>query len=295
MKVYLMLSLVWITNGNVFAQELEFSALGFDPAYCRLYSYQNGNGVVYAGATGGVPDYSYEWTDLSNGDTHSNTTWGGRNPGCYKIVITDQVGTTITDTLCVDSLNPIANMAVISDDLFGGPDYFIGIAPASVTFENLSLNVPDAIDGEMGIRYFFQPQGFEPFETTSYLATVFDYTYEYGGIWTSRLVAINKNGCTDTVYASFNIFGPSSIPSESANDVIKVVANSISAQINVQVSIENEPLIFIVYNTSGQLLFQQNLTENVTNVDFNFANGLYFYEVYQPNSSTKLKAGKFIF
>ena len=58
---------------------LVFSEFGFDPAYCRLYGYQNGNGVAFGAATGGTPDYDYLWTNLDNGATSINSTWGGLN------------------------------------------------------------------------------------------------------------------------------------------------------------------------------------------------------------------------
>jgi len=48
-----------------------------------LFDFQSGNGVVFAAATGGVPDYTYLWTNLETGDTEDNTTWGGLNPGNY--------------------------------------------------------------------------------------------------------------------------------------------------------------------------------------------------------------------
>ncbi|WP_035843213.1 PKD domain-containing protein, partial [Crocinitomix catalasitica] len=46
---------------------LEFVELGYEPAYCRLYDYQKGNGVVKAAMIGGVADYGYLWTNLQTG------------------------------------------------------------------------------------------------------------------------------------------------------------------------------------------------------------------------------------
>jgi hypothetical protein len=49
-----------------YPDSLYFVELGTEPAYCRLFSYQSGNGVVYAAAAGGNPDYTYLWTNLWN-------------------------------------------------------------------------------------------------------------------------------------------------------------------------------------------------------------------------------------
>jgi hypothetical protein len=87
---------------------------GMEPASCRLYYYQNGNGVVYAAATGGTPDYTYLWTNLSTGVTSDNSTWGGLNPADYMITVTDDNGCILTQTITLDSLNPIADFDMSS-------------------------------------------------------------------------------------------------------------------------------------------------------------------------------------
>ena len=54
-------SILFIFTGFIsFSQdELRFTEVSSEAAYCRLYSYQNGNGQVTATATGGTPNYSY--------------------------------------------------------------------------------------------------------------------------------------------------------------------------------------------------------------------------------------------
>ncbi|WP_157454305.1 PKD domain-containing protein, partial [Crocinitomix catalasitica] len=93
---------------------LRFVEFEFEPAYCRLYNYQKGNGVVKAAMAGGIPDYDYLWTNLSTGETSTNSTWGGLNPGQYEMVATDENGCTLTQILTVDSLNPRANFEITS-------------------------------------------------------------------------------------------------------------------------------------------------------------------------------------
>ena len=105
---------------------------GFDPAFCRVFDFQNGNGQVFASASGGTPDYTYLWTDLSDPtSTTTNTTWGGRNPGDYLIVATDANGCTIERTVTVDSLNPVASFTTVSDDLNSDCQ---GVGPVEVEF-----------------------------------------------------------------------------------------------------------------------------------------------------------------
>ena len=41
--------------------EITFTEFESQPAYCRLFDYQSGNGVVSVAATGGLPGFTYEW------------------------------------------------------------------------------------------------------------------------------------------------------------------------------------------------------------------------------------------
>ena len=84
---------------------LSFSEFGAFPAYCRLFGYQSGNGVVFGSVTGGAGDFDYLWENLDNGETTENTTWGGLNPGNYRITVTDGNGCELSREIIVDSLN----------------------------------------------------------------------------------------------------------------------------------------------------------------------------------------------
>ncbi|MCC7453834.1 MAG: hypothetical protein IT222_06695, partial [Crocinitomix sp.] len=115
---------------------LLLSEFGYDPAYCRLFDYQSGNGVVFGAATGGTPDYTYKWTNLETGDWVSNTTWGGLNPGIYEFTVTDKNGCVLTQLIEVDSLNPIADFTITLDQLKTDCD---AVIPVDIMFTNNSL------------------------------------------------------------------------------------------------------------------------------------------------------------
>jgi gliding motility-associated-like protein len=188
---------------------LSFSEYGYNPAYCRLFDYQSGNGVVYGAAIGGTPDYDYLWTNLDNGETSINSTWGGLNPGNYELLVIDANGCVLEQSLVLDSLNPIAAFTINSDQL--NSDYQ-GTAPVEVSFINESENFADSTYPDVDTVFFWNldhptadwqitTDYFESIDTT-YLARGNTYTVDV------CLVAINKNGCTDTTCKLITIYEP---------------------------------------------------------------------------------------
>ena len=186
-----------------------FVEFGTRPAYCRLYGYQNGNGVVFGSATGGTPDFDYLWTNLETGATTTNSTWGGLNPANYILVATDANGCVLTKTVLLDSLNPNADFTVNSDQLNFDNQ---GTAPVEVFFVNTSTNFSDPTDPLADTTFFWNldtptavwqisESWFETFDTT-YLERGQTYTVDV------CLVAINKNGCKDTTCKILTIFEP---------------------------------------------------------------------------------------
>lgn len=182
---------------------------GYDPAYCRLYGYQNGNGRVYASASGGTGDADYLWTELATGNTSTNSTWGGRNPGLYTITVTDDNGCVATRTIEVDSLSPIADFNVISDQLNAD---LKGTAPVEVQFENTSLYFANPLNPLADTTFFWSldtpNSGW--FISDDYFE-ILDTTYEAKGQSYEVevcLVAMNKNGCKDTTCKILTIFEP---------------------------------------------------------------------------------------
>lgn len=182
---------------------------GSEPASCRLYGYQNGNGVVYGAATGGTPDYDYTWINLETGAEINNTTWGGLNPGNYEFHVVDNNGCSLTASIFLDSLNPIAAFTIISDQL--NADYY-GTANVEAFFENNSLNFSNDGDPFADTTFFWNlntPEGnwiitHDYFEIMDTVYGPRSQSYEVEVC----LVAMNKNGCTDTACKIITIFSP---------------------------------------------------------------------------------------
>ncbi len=73
----------------------------------------NGNdGSAYVSPTGGVPPYTYNWSNGENTDTISNL-----NPADYAVTVTDELGCTFVDTVTVDFVNSTINLTT-ENDLF---------------------------------------------------------------------------------------------------------------------------------------------------------------------------------
>lgn len=177
---------------------------GYDPAFCRVYDYQNGNGVVFASASGGTPDYDYEWTNLETMETTENTTWGGLNPGNYQIRVVDQNGCVLMQTITVDSLNPIADFT-LSSDQFTTP--WEGTAPVDVHFVNTSSNFSNPNDPLADTSFFWNFGNGEAVLSTDYFET-FDQTYLISGDYLVCLSVSNKNGCVDSICKLITVYDP---------------------------------------------------------------------------------------
>lgn len=188
---------------------LYLTEFGYEPAYCRLYGYQSGNGVVKGAAAGGTPDYTYKWKNTDTGEETENTTWGGLNPGNYEFTATDNNGCVLTKSLFLDSLNPISDFTITSIQLNTDNK---GTAPVEVVFENQSENFANPNNPLSDTTFFWNlnhPQNdwqlsvnyYELFDTT-YQATGKSYEVDV------CLVAMNKNGCTDTTCKVLTIFEP---------------------------------------------------------------------------------------
>jgi len=190
-----------------YPDSLYFIQLGSDPAYCRLFSYQSGNGVVYAAASGGTPDYSYSWTNLGTGASTANTTWGGLNPGTYIVTATDDNNCTVDATIVLDSLNPIANFEATSPQFT--PGTYEGTAVVDVHFVNQSLYFANPNDPTADTTFFWNFNYDNSIWIISHdVAQTFDTSYALGGTYQVCLVALNKNGCSDTLCKNLIIFDP---------------------------------------------------------------------------------------
>ena len=189
-----------------YPDSLYFSSIGFAPAHCRVYSYQSGNGVVYAAASGGSSAPTYTWENLQTGATTNTSTWGGLNPGNYQISVTDNNGCVITEVITVDSLSPVADFTLSSP---GFSAEWEGNAVVNVHFVNQSINFADSLD-PLADTTFFWNFGFDPdmWVLSEDVDETFDVSYTEGGIYDVCLVALNKNGCTDTMCVPITIYDP---------------------------------------------------------------------------------------
>ncbi|MBD3638768.1 MAG: gliding motility-associated C-terminal domain-containing protein [Crocinitomicaceae bacterium] len=203
---------------------IELSEFASQPAYCRLFGYQSGNGVVSAAAIGGVPDYDYTWTNLQTGAQTNNTTWGGLNPGAYQITVVDDVGCELVQVINVDSVNPIAAFTVLSAELDGNLE---GTAPVYVTYTNESQYFANPNNPQSDTTFFWNlDYNNVPWYISHDVNEQLDTVYTGENVFEVCLVAINKNGCTDTTCKEIivhdqpeitppNIFTPGS---DGAND-----------------------------------------------------------------------------
>jgi gliding motility-associated-like protein len=200
-----------------YPDSMYFTEIGSHPAFCRLFPYQSGNGVVYAAAAGGTGNFEYTWINLDTETSSSNSTWGGLNPASYQIYVIDDNGCLLTQTLLLDSLNPIADFEMTSPAFTSN---YYGTAPVPVHFVNLSQNYANPWDPNADTTFFWN------FNTPTAgwiishdIAETFDSTYYIGGTYSVCLVALNKNGCSDTlckplvvyddmIFEPINIFTP---------------------------------------------------------------------------------------
>lgn len=186
---------------------IEFSA---EPAYCRQFDYQKGNGVISASAGGGTPPInSYEWKNLETGETKVNTTWGGLNPGAYQMTVIDANGCKLIRTLQLDSLNPVAQFDITSPQFTSN---YKGTADIDAHFTNKSLNYenPNSPSGEPTFLWNFDFDNI-PVIISHDINDEYDTTYKArGDSYTIKvcLTAINKNGCEDSICKIINVYEP---------------------------------------------------------------------------------------
>ncbi|MFT4602470.1 MAG: gliding motility-associated-like protein, partial [Arenicella sp.] len=192
---------------SLFLQEL-----GADPAFCRLQGFQSGNGVIFAAASGGTPDYDYIWTNLQTLATSTNTTWGGLNPGDYQITVTDNNNCILQQTITLDSLNPIATYDIASPQ-FLTSGVCEGTAVVTVNLSNQSANYANPNNPNSDTTFFWNFDYDLANPSFGWLIShdvneVFDTSYTSEGIYNICLVALNKNGCSDTTCKEIIVHDP---------------------------------------------------------------------------------------
>lgn len=264
---------------NAQCDSMHFAEIGFEPAYCRIYGYQSGNGVVYASAIGTGP-VTYQWTNLATGQQSINTTWGGLNVGEYKIVATDSIGCQITEIVKVDSMNPHADFEIelISESLIGG------INGAEITFENKSDNGLYATVGFPEPSYFWW-SSIDTTVQTMFWEENFQIQTNTIAPFEICLVSMNKNFCTDTLCKTFSV--TQSDTTLFANLNYASTTGDIVVEVN---GLDN--LILSISDMSGVLVLQQNLVSGLNY--FQLYSGYFVYSIVDSQTNTIITSGTII-
>jgi hypothetical protein len=268
---------------------LVFQELGFEHAYCRIFSYQSGNGVVYAAATGGTPDYNYLWTNIQTGAITSNTTWGGLNPGDYEIKVTDDAGCILIDTITVDSLNPIADFDVVSAQLDVNLESNM---QASVLLINQSLNFANPNDPNADTTFYWNLNTpFSNWQPSYDVNETKDTLFGSNGSYDVCLITLNKNGCDDTLCKTITIHGYAELFDYMEVDEISIWYTNGQIRYYLPESVLNSEIF--VYDVNGREV--EHFKPSVQFGSFNFyaESGIYFYSVMDLNFK-KVFSGKII-
>ncbi|MDG1914014.1 MAG: gliding motility-associated C-terminal domain-containing protein [Crocinitomix sp.] len=259
----------------IYPDSLFFSEFGSFPAYCRLFGYQSGNGVVFASGAGGVGDFGYLWENLDNGETTDNTTWGGLNPGNYRITMTDDNDCQLSQDIRLDSLNPIANFELTSE---GFSADWEGNSPLDVNFVNTSENFANPNNPSADTNFIWN-FGIGGNVLSDDLSETFDLTFNPGQ-YEVCLTVVNKNGCRDSLCRLIEVFEPFAF--ESVN-----IFTPNNDGINDGFTFQNyahsvESFECIILNRWGSVVAEFNSITDVWNGDLQngtAANaGVYFYK-----------------
>lgn len=257
-----------------------FEDIGYHPAQCRLYSYQSGQGVVYAEAIGGAEPYTYLWTNLSNGTTNSNTTWGGLNIGEYQIQVYDQLGCVLIDTVEVDSINPQPLFSLISDDFdTSGTVAFLPFE-GQLEIESLYCHLaqPSFYNDTL---FYWEVNGASA--VPGFCDDPIIFTIEDEGFFTISLTEYNFNGCFATQTLTLEAVLPTYAPI--ANDVFFNLENKTML---IEWGSELPGNVYIV-NSNGNVYSSTELIIGTNEVQLQ--NGLFFYSIINSKGEI-LKNGK---
>tara|TARA_B110000046_G_scaffold148280_1_gene156143 strand:+ start:583 stop:1266 length:684 start_codon:yes stop_codon:yes gene_type:complete len=131
------------------------------------------------------------------------------NPGNYELTATDDNGCILKETVFLDSLNPVAAFTVVSDQL---NDDCQGTATIQVQFENESMNFANPNNPGADTTFFWNlDDPTAEWQVSHDVSEVFDTVYTPQGqtyFVDVCLVALNKNGCTDTACKVITVYEP---------------------------------------------------------------------------------------
>jgi len=290
MRLLLLLIIIQITG---FGQEpLQFLELGFEPSYCRTQPYQSGNGVVYAAAIGGQPDYTYLWYDHTNQTYFNNSTVGGLNPGFYSVKVFDSNGDSIQTTIHLDSLAPEAQFSVFSNQLISNEDVLIGESPANVEFTNITnsqtiyspwIQAHESFKWKIGENPWSNYQSYE--ESNKVFSTI-----HQEGEHEVCLMYETINQCRDTTCKLIQIVEPWISSTESKNCMIVSSSNQL-----VHMNDTKESLLLFVFNTQGSLVLEIESSPGLNTIDFYQASANYIAKVVDPVTGEVIESFQFHF
>lgn len=276
-------------SGTVATQCLtfQFDELGYEPATCRLSSWQNGFGVAYASVTGGTEPYTYQWTSLETGMTSNNTTWGGLNTGLYEIYVHDAIGCVLSDTIEIDSVDVISGFQILS------PDFDTTGTIAILPFEGaIKLTVPPCTlaqpaypDSDTNYMWMID-SGVSDWTVGRCWSGFPEFSLNDPGDYVITVVVINSNGCTDTATQTL----PAMLPTYSPL-VPTVFSDFSTGQVFAKMP-EDMSGVFILYDLSGLIVSEIPLDPGMNS--FKIQSGISFYRIVQAVSFLEMASGKLI-
>lgn len=253
------ISVSYLSISHSFGQcaSFHFDALGTSDAMCRTSSIQSGNGVVYTNATGGSPSYSYLWTNLQTGSTTTNQTWGGLNPGEYKIEVQDQIGCVLIDTIQVDSINPVASFNINSADLDGT---LTGAAPVNVEFQNTSTGCAWIGDPLNDDPIYWKLGNSATYQISYDVYMPVTATFNSESVQEICLAISNPNGCLDTACTQITIQGFAGVSSAKFADDFKIYPSPAENVIYLN-DLLSDDIEVIIYTANGRQVLRKNLQQ----------------------------------
>ncbi|MEZ4923131.1 MAG: hypothetical protein R2780_08190 [Crocinitomicaceae bacterium] len=282
---------LYLSLASLSFSQMYFSDMGSDPAYCRTSGSQSPGGVAWALATGGTAPINYLWESLATGATWTYTTWPNIAAGLYKITATDYYGTSIIDTVEVDSINPTANFAASGTGLTGGGVIYYGTAPVDVTFQNLSFGIVNPNSPSVDTTFYWQFTQFISFtQVNGYDSQV--YTYSYSGDWGVTLVAENANGCIDTAYIQIFLDGPAGI-GEVETQETKVFVDGQNICISYPGQFSQKTIK--IYDLGGKMIDFRSISSNFETFSWNYGKGVFLYEIVNTGEAVVESRGKLTF
>jgi hypothetical protein len=177
------------------------------PTMCRTAGFQSGNGVVAAQTqpgSSGTGSTTYNWEHLGTGQNANTSTFVVRSPGLVELTVTDANGCIYKDTVQVDSLNPIADFEITSDQ-FLTTGVYEGTEDVKIKITNLSENFAQANNPNSDTIFQWnlftnqQPSSDQNWFFTYDIDEKVDTTYDGEQVFQVCLITKNFNDCVDTL------------------------------------------------------------------------------------------------